>query len=477
MNNINPNQSFVDLVLSFFNQYLFQDVKNNISDVKYYFQTNPATSGNPLVEQLLGAIKDYSLENIGLPLFESILLRTNKTEEERRELLGKIVEFKKYSKDEIEPSRKYLRDLVASVYISRANKLYSESPSEFLGYLKQSDFKSTGTDYLNSVSFDDIDINTIIAENAEPGLTSSFEFINNSFTEGAYKKGDIVIVSAPPSVGKSLIAETEALHFAINHKAQTNMLIMGDLDMSSLLIRLAAIYSGLPFREARRNIGTLYKELREALGGRLDVIIAPSGKISAKEYVSYILNHPKKYKAVLVDYDENFAVDYTGAGGGMYSEFSDIYNEFTVLKEAGILTEILCQPKVFTWNSEEETINLDSLGNSSRKGHIADVVVTVKKRPGNMNGLCVFNIAKNRHGYNEKAYAIRLGNGRFKIIPKEIYNDLAQIQDHHEFLEGEIDMRVQQFLQSRKQVTQQVNQKLNLPSSTPSIPKGGPTPF
>ena len=199
MNNSNTNQNYVDLVLSFFNQFIYQDVKSNISDIRYFFQTNAATSGNPLIEQLLGAIKDYPLESIGIPLFESILMRTGKTQAESKNILDRIIQYKKYSKDEIEPARKYMRDLVASVYVQRASKLYADSPAEYIGYLKNIDFKSAREDYLTSTKFSDIDVNSIKAEEMGGGIPSAFPWINNTFRpECTYPKMGLFCVSMPP---------------------------------------------------------------------------------------------------------------------------------------------------------------------------------------------------------------------------------------------------------------------------------------
>ena len=72
MNNTSySDQSYIDLVLSMFNQYLFQDCKSNIDDIIYSYQTNAATTGNNLIEMLLKSIKDYNLDSIGMPLFQS----------------------------------------------------------------------------------------------------------------------------------------------------------------------------------------------------------------------------------------------------------------------------------------------------------------------------------------------------------------------------------------------------------------------
>lgn len=449
------NNNYLDLVLSMFNQYLYQDCKNNIKDLTLYFRTNPATSGSPIIEELLKAINDYPLESIGLPLFKSILAKTGKTPLESKEIINKIIQFKKYTKDEIAPARKYVRDLIATVYIQRANQLYSDSPSEYFEYLKKINFKSSSTDYLNTTSFDTIDINTIVADSTSDGkLTSSYDFINESFSEGAFKPGDIVVISMPPSVGKSLLAEAEALHMAIVHKVPSCLLIMGDLDMESLFIRLAAIYTGLSFFEVRNRLPEIYKDMKDAIGDNLDIIISPAGSIRADEFVQYIIDSPKKYKAVFADYDENFKID--GGGDSMYTEFGELYNEFTKLKYAGINSWILCQPKQATW-SDGQPIELQNLGTSSRKGHIADVCITRSKEPGNLNGLGIFYICKNRHGENNYAYSIRLNNGRFKIIPKGVYQDLKEIKEKRYFNEAEIDMMIDNYNKANRMVRNQIS--------------------
>ena len=189
----------IDLVLSMFNQYLFQDCKNNIDDLIYAYQTNMATCGNRLVELLLDSIKTYTLDSIGLPLFQSILGRCGKTGPESQQIINKIVEYKMYTKDQIEPMRKYVKDMIAKTYILRANDRYSDSPSDFINYLKGVNFKSTAVDYLTSTKFGDIDINSIKAEEQDQGIASSFEWINQTFRpECTYPRMGLFCVSMPP---------------------------------------------------------------------------------------------------------------------------------------------------------------------------------------------------------------------------------------------------------------------------------------
>ena len=51
----------IELAYALTNQYLFQEAKNNITDLSYYFSVNPSCSGNALIEGIVNAIRDYDL--------------------------------------------------------------------------------------------------------------------------------------------------------------------------------------------------------------------------------------------------------------------------------------------------------------------------------------------------------------------------------------------------------------------------------
>ena len=78
----------LDLIFALLNQYVFQLGKNNLQDLRYYFQTNPATSGNQLVEEVLNAVDTYNLEQLGQPLFDSILMKCCKTPAEKQQIIN-----------------------------------------------------------------------------------------------------------------------------------------------------------------------------------------------------------------------------------------------------------------------------------------------------------------------------------------------------------------------------------------------------
>ena len=126
----------LDLVYALFNQYLFQDAKNNINALEYYFNCNPSTMGNQLVMSLLDSIRKYSLESIDLPLFQSIIMRSGKSPEEGTMIIQEIIKYKNFSKAQIAPAKDLLDDICADNLIRKGNNLYKDRPSKFIEYIK-----------------------------------------------------------------------------------------------------------------------------------------------------------------------------------------------------------------------------------------------------------------------------------------------------------------------------------------------------
>lgn len=466
MNNSNNNEfgGLIDLTLSLFNQYLFQTAKDNIADIQYFFRTNPATSGNPLVENLLEAVRDYSLENIGLPLFQSILMKSGKNEKEGKEILDRIIQYKQYSKDQVEPAKGYIRDIISSVYIERANSRFANDPSGFLNYLKGVNFKTGQDDYLVTTDFNKLDINSIVAEANSEVITTPWEWLNETFTEGGFLQNDLVAVSAPPGTIKSCFLELMALHLSINLKKKTHMLVMGDLNNTSLLTRLAAMWSGLSFREARKKLPELYRAMQAEIGEYLSLTVCPAGVITAEEHVEFLINNG--FSAAICDYDDGYKI--TSTSDMMYNQMGDIYQTLTKLKDAGIFTLIASQPKLSSWT--EEFMSMGSLSGSSKKLHIVDVMLGFLRSQNSQLPLLTVNLGKNRHGKLKTGHLIRLESGRIKFLPKEVWSELRQQNEFYPYTEGELDRMIDVYNNTRSSVQTQIKNKIN-------NNRGGNNPF
>ena len=366
--------SVMDLIYAMFNQYLFIEAKNNIDTLKYYFDTNSNTAGSPLVDHLLAAIKNYDLASIDVPLFQSILMRSGKGQDEAQSILGEIFKWKRYSKDQIEPVRKTLQDVCASVILRKAGNLYSDSPSEYIKYIKGLNFQTADPDILKATAFNKIDINSVVAGSTE-GIESKYQWVNNSFRPlNKLPLGQIVLFSGAPGTGKSLWALNEALYYA-SQGYRGHYLMLGDLGISDVVERSCSIFSGLSFAETRMNMGPIYNEMCKTIGDRLSFSCIPAGRISIDDYISFIdsidaelvKKGEEKLKFLVIDYDSGFL----GSGSddnesNLYQSLGSLYGKITELSIArGKLVIVLSQPNRGSLNLEE--IGLDQIGESLRK--------------------------------------------------------------------------------------------------------------
>ena len=448
-----------ELLYSLFNQYLFTEAKNNILNIKYYFDTNPSTAGNPLVENMLAAIRDYEFEAIAFPLFQSIMMKCGKSEAESSNIMAEIMKWKGYSKEQMLPAKDFLEKVCAKVILDRIGKACEGSPIEYIKQIKKLDLQLSTPDIFSTTDFDKIDINSLVAEANNGFIPSHYSWINDTFAPyPGYEKGQIVIVCAAPGTGKSLFMMSEALHMAAAGK-KVLYVGMGDNKLKDFVIRLGAMYTGQTFGDTMRHIGDVYNSLRAVLRGNLKLSINPAGKVSADKIVEHVKANPD-LEVVIVDYDSNMkGVD----GDNMYSSFGSVYEELTELTQLNKLVFIGSQTKTDSW--DKEVINMRDVGESSRKQHSADMIIGIGKVISCPNHVHCFNISKNRRGeLDVKSYSIRLGNGRFFPICKALYDELKTKQEKINYTEQEITMLNEQFLSRSQSIYNAINNAVTSPS-------------
>lgn len=476
----------IELVYALTNQYLFQEAKNNISEISYYFSVNPSTGGNQLIEEIVKAIKEYDLPSMDLPLFQSIIAKSGKTESEGRKILDDIRKWKSYGKDQIEPARKYLQDVVASVVIQKANRMYQDHPSDYLKYLKNISFKTGDYETFSPQSLGEFDINSIIAESNESVIETPYEWLNQSFAPfNGMPKSQMSLVCAPPGVGKSLMS----MHLAGYMAGTGNKVLyiaLGDLNQKDFLTRIGAIVLDMSFADAHRNLGAVYNTLRKMMGDNLDISISPAGVVSAEDIVEYVENADKNYDVVIVDYDSN--IKGASDGDSMYQSYGKIYEALNKLVLDGKLLFICTQPKISAW--DKQVVDLQDVGESSRKQHTSDCIIGIGREINSPNHLHTIKISKSRRGeVGVIAYTIRLDNGRFVEIPKGLYDQLKTIQEKKHYTSADINQMISQYSAQLNQINNQVQQNMNNYQSNPGLGHqsgaaqhldplaGGPNPF
>lgn len=456
------------MLFSLLNQFIFNQAKQNIENIEYYFDTNPNTSGNPLVKEILHAIRTYNLDAIGQPLFESILAKCAKTPQESKQIMDEIIKWKSYTKDQIQPAAEFLNNICAAAIIRKAGQYFNQSPAEYLKYIKNVDYVSTNVDIFGSTGFNAIDINTIVAESGDSYIPSRYEWINNSFDPNpGYPRGMMAIVCAAPGTGKSLWLMSEALFFA-THGYKTLYVALGDLNMKDFIVRTGAMYSGWSFADVQRNIGSVYNNMCEILGDNLEISINPAGKVSAEEIVDYVKSKGPYYDVVIIDYDSNSKG--VGEGDSMYNEFGKLYETLNELVLLGKLVFIASQPKISAW--QNSVLEMSDIGESSRKQHTADMIIGIGREERCPNHLHTIKISKNRRGEEgAKEYTIRLNNGRWKSLPKGLYDTLKAETEKKVYAECDIDMMIGSYntQASGIQSGRQQSQKSAKPTNNPFI--------
>ena len=107
---------------------------------------------------------------------------------------------------------------------------------------------------------------------------------------------------------------------------------------------------------------------------------------------------------------------------------------------------------------------------------MADIIITRSRIPENPNNLGIFKIVKARRGdVGRKIYSIRLNNGRFIALPKEIFKRLKEDTEKRDYKEADINLLVEQYnkqLESIRRNLQQseigrVEQSPHKPQNTP----------
>ena len=443
----------LELVYSLFNQYLFQDAKNNINAVEYYFNCNPSTMGNQLVTALLDSIRKYPFESIDLPLFQSIITRSGKSPEEGNAIIREIIKWKNYDKSQIEPAKIFLEDICADNIIRRANNLYKDHPSEFLKYIKQTDYVISENNSMSTTMFGELNINKLIAESdPKNGVKTGFPLLDNSFEPyRVVEKGSIGIISAQPGAGKSLVMQSMALNIAAQGK-KVHYLALGDLSYLDIVTRMCAMYSGNTFGETRMNLFNIYSSLMSSIGKNLGLTVMSANVLDVEEYVEYMLQH-KEYEVLFIDYDSNFKIE--GSDDSMYNAFGKIYGEITKLQKDNRLIFIASQSKVSSWNSPWG-IGLADIGESSRKQHTADFVLTISKTPECINQLGMMRLVKNRRGALDESAYIRLDNGHFRLIPKALHDTIKGFNEKKYYTDNEIDQMISQYQSNMEQIARTI---------------------
>lgn len=241
-------------------------------------------------------------------------------------------------------------------------------------------------------------------------------------------------------------------YWMASHGEHVLYVCLGDMAWLDFIIRISSIAFGVTFAEAEKNLMPMYNSLSQLLGSNLEISVNPAGVVTADDIVDRA--EKGNFSVVIVDHDGNIA----GATetDSMYNMYGDVYNKFTKLSLGGKLVICCSQAKVSSWGN---IIGLESLSDSSRKTHNADWQMSISNvNPDCPNHLYVATLPKARRAnVGSRAYLIRI-QGRFKEIPKGLYDQLKTEIEPKNYTESDIDNMVHQFNINSQQIQNNVAQ-------------------
>lgn len=263
-------------------------------------------------------------------------------------------------------------------------------------------------------------------------IPSHFTPFNRALFRGGYLPGELVVIAAAPAHGKSTWMLEEALHAASLGRT-VFYIALGDMTYTDILVRLVSIYHTLkalredpaiwtrfvedpvqfvtqdPFYEKYRTdaildrIGELHAAAKEVFS-RIYILVGLPGRYGVDDIKQLMDTIPRRVDMLLVDYDSNLKAQ----SDNLYERGDEVYEQLVSLaRPEGELPRVVIvgsQIKTDFWSMKQ--VPLKALAESSRKQHIADIVITIGRDHENpIPHQGVVSIVKNRRGPTmERAY-------------------------------------------------------------------------
>lgn len=354
------------------------------------------------------------------------------------QVLGKCLEQKKSYEDD---AHGFKADQILAEFqkfynrkvTMRLIKEYQFEPEKLVDEiekLQKMKFSSLPLDVLG-----DLDIDKVIAEDLGniQYIPTSFDCVKESSQPyDGYSTGQVVMVCAPPGVGKTLFLAHEVVKMMKENNTRkpeeqfkVYWLALGDMNRLDFIVRLTAIYSGDSFNDVKMNPKAYFTdEIREAFRN-VKISVVPAAHVDiygVKYFIENSVVQPNfDPHVVIVDYDANLLSN----RDTMYQTGEEVYNVASTISrplgKPGRLVFVASQPKIEYWN--QCPMPKEAAAESSRKQAIIDMMITIARDPRSARGSKVGKIlvAKNRRGSDGCMSFFRMFDGHFVNIDENDY--------------------------------------------------------
>lgn len=273
-------------------------------------------------------------------------------------------------------------------------------------------------------------------------IKSRFNFVNNAMQNGGYSAGELIMFVAPTGGGKSTALAGEGVSF-IGQGNKVLHYTLGDLQGLDMFYKYVAnatkksinsvMLEGDRLRKSSL-IQDVFQNVRFRVKGTYEFDIDDLCMDAKRQKDKFDFN------TIIVDYDGGLRQKEGSSGGtsSMYEEGGYVYGKLKqICTQLGCVGLVGCQSKVASWKNE--VIGLDAAGESSKKQHHVDVMLTVS-RPKPQIPIGTINIAKARRGETGKRNYVCYLFGYSSIIEIS-QTEYNMIKDWYDGDEGDILLR------------------------------------
>lgn len=237
-----------------------------------------------------------------------------------------------------------------------------------------------------------------------------------------------VIVS---NTGKSSIMINEGA-YASKQGFRVLNIFLGDMIEFDGFVRYAACITGEPQstfssmseKEIHDFVASYSDDPNDNVLDRIDLLAYASMEVTASQLINTIMNQQKdmgyKYDLIIIDYADNFLT----FGDNMYKQGGEVYDLMLQLARKNNCAVLSAsQPKISSW--KDELLPLESLGESSRKQHIVDLIISFNK-PNRRSSVGTVFIPKVRRGITGNLARVKTDWSKCRIyqINEDEYNNI-----------------------------------------------------
>lgn len=419
-------QSELSYLASLFNP----DVYNAM---KYLLPTFPWKTkiAKLLIEQSNGKLQDWDSSTLTSVLSQLMI------DSEREAFVGLVEDLRKPKiKSEINAISQSMFDYYRNTKMSDIVTLFSDNPKIMLEKLKEipTDFNNTGEIEiypLGSKPAQELveeelgDLNRIFPTN--------FSIVKDATPYKGYMPGQVVMFCSIPGQGKSaaMLQEVSLIlmdnYMKVLEDPENNKpvkiiwIALGDMMKFDFVTRFTSVVTRENYFNVVANPDRYFStEIRE-MANNLHLITVPSKKITTEGIIDLVENSGVYYDIVVIDYDSNVKTkeetNSYDAGGELYDALSGLARPTN--GDLARLVFVASQPKVMFWSSE--IIPLEGAGESSRKQHAVDLMITMGKANG-PRPCGYMSVVKSRRGTsNAKSPYIMTEYGHIELVDSARY--------------------------------------------------------